>query len=58
MILEVDMNSRERVQLALAHKEADRVPLDLGGCGQPGMHVSTVYALRQALKLDPPGRTG
>jgi len=49
------MNSRERIQLALNHQEADRVPLDLGGCGQTGMHVSTVYALRQALKLDPPG---
>ena len=49
------MNSRERIQLALNHREADRVPLDLGGCGQTGMHVSTVYALRQALKLDPPG---
>ena len=49
------MNSRERVQLALNHQEADRIPLDLGGCGQTGMHVSTVYALRQALKLDPPG---
>ncbi len=49
------MNSRERVQLALNHKEADRIPLDLGGCGQTGMHVSTVYALRQALKLDAPG---
>jgi hypothetical protein len=49
------MNSRERVQLAIQHKEADCVPLDLGGCGQTGMHVSTVYALRQALKLDPPG---
>ena len=24
------MNSRERVNLALQHKEADRVPLDLG----------------------------
>lgn len=49
------MNSRERILLALNHKEADRIPLDLGGCGQTGMHVSTVYALRQALKLDPPG---
>ena len=49
------MNSRERVRLALNHQEADRVPLDLGGCGQTGMHVSTVYTLRQALKLDPPG---
>lgn len=49
------MNSRERIQQALNHQEADRIPLDLGGCGQTGMHVSTVYALRQALKLDPPG---
>jgi len=49
------VNSRERVQLALNHQQPDRVPLDLGGCGQTGMHVSTVYALRQALKLDPPG---
>ncbi len=49
------MNSRERVQLALDHQEADRVPLDLGGCGQTGMQVTMVYALRQALRLDPPG---
>jgi hypothetical protein len=49
------MNSRERISLALNHQEADRVPLDLGGCGQTGMQVSTVYALRQALKLDQPG---
>ncbi len=49
------MNSRERVAAALAHREGDRIPLDLGGCGQTGMHVTTVYALRQALGLDPPG---
>ena len=49
------MNSRERVHTALNHQEPDRIPLDLGGCGQTGMHVSTVYALRQALQLDPPG---
>jgi len=49
------MNSRERVTLALSHQEPDRVPLDLGGSPTSGMHVSTVYALRQALKLDPPG---
>jgi len=48
------MNSRERVTLALNHQEPDRVPLDLGGSPVTGMHVSTVYALRQALKLDPP----
>ena len=49
------MNSRERVNLALQHKEADRVPLDLGGTTVTGMHVSTVYRLRQALGLDKPG---
>ncbi len=50
------MNSRERVNLALAHREADRIPLDLGGSVVTGMHVSTVYKLRQVLNLDPPGR--
>jgi len=49
------MNSRERVILALNHQEPDRVPVDLGGSATSGMHVSTVYCLRQALKLDPPG---
>lgn len=49
------MTSRERVQLALEHKEADRVPLDLGASPVTGMHVDTVYRLRQALGLDPPG---
>ncbi len=49
------MNSRERVTLALNHHEPDRVPLDLGATAVTGMHVSSVYALRQALRLDPPG---
>jgi hypothetical protein len=49
------MNSRARVEMALNHQEGDRIPLDLGGCGQTGMHVTTVYKLRQALRLDPPG---
>ena len=49
------MTSRERVELALAHREADRVPLDLGGTLVTGMHVSSVYKLRQALGLDPAG---
>jgi len=49
------VSSRERVELALAHKQADRVPLDLGGTLVTGMHVSTVYKLRQALGLDRPG---
>jgi hypothetical protein len=49
------MNSRERVQLALAHTEPDQIPVDLGAGFQTGMHVSSVYLLRQALELDPPG---
>ncbi len=49
------MNSRERVEQAVNHIEPDRVPVDLGGTVVSGMHVTTVYALRQALGLDEPG---
>lgn len=48
------MTSRERVALALDHKEPDCIPLDLGASAVTGMHVSAVYKLRQALGLDPP----
>ncbi len=49
------MTSRERVNLAVRHREPDRVPLDLGASAVTGMQVDTVYALRQALHLDEPG---
>ena len=49
------MNARERIQTALAHQQPDQVPLDLGSSPTTGMHVSSVYKLRQALHLDPPG---
>ncbi len=49
------MNSRERVHTALNHREPDRVPLDLGASPVTGMHVCSVYKLRQALGLDSPG---
>jgi hypothetical protein len=49
------MNSRQRVKKAINHQEPDRVPLDIGGGPTSGMHVSSVYLLRQALHLDPPG---
>jgi len=49
------MTSRERVAAALAHREPDCVPLDLGATPVSSMHVSSVYALRQALRLDAPG---
>ena len=48
------LTSRARVECALQHKEPDRVPLDLGGCAVTGMHVDSVYKVRQALHLDPP----
>ena len=49
------MTSRELVNETLNHRQADRVPIDLGGTVLTGMNVSTVYKLRQALQLDPPG---
>ena len=49
------MTSRERVLKSLNHEEPDRVPLDLGASVLTGMHVSSIYKLRQAMKLDPPG---
>jgi hypothetical protein len=41
--------------MAINHQEPDRVPLDLGGGPTSGMQVASVYLLRQALELDPPG---
>lgn len=49
------MNSRQRVEAALNHRQPDLVPLDLGGSAVTGMHVSSVYHLRQTLGLDPAG---
>ncbi len=49
------LTSRQRVNYALNHQEADRVPVDLGASPVTGMQVDTVYKLRQALGLDAPG---
>lgn len=45
------MNSRERVTEAIHHREPDRVPLDLGGCGQTGINASSLALLRKAYGL-------
>ncbi len=45
------MNSRERVLTALAHKEPDRVPFDLGGTVLTGINVKAYLALRNYLGL-------
>ncbi len=46
------MNGRERIARALVHQSPDRVPVDLGGTGVTGMHVSCVAALRDYLGLE------
>lgn len=45
------MNSRERVLLAIDHKEPDRLPIDLGGTRQSGIAASTYHELKQLLGL-------
>lgn len=47
------MNSEERVRRALDHKEADRVPFDLGGTGLTTIHVDAYRKLRAYLGLPP-----
>ena len=47
------MNSRERVLAAINHREPDKVPMDLGGCGQTGINASSLYHLREAFGLPP-----
>ncbi len=49
------MNSRQRVEAVLRHQTPDHTPLDLGSSPVSGMHVSSVYRLRQALGLAPDG---
>ena len=45
------MDSRERVNLALEHKEADRVPFDLGATVLTSIHIDSYRKLRDYLGL-------
>jgi len=36
------MNSRERIRMAIDHREADRVPIDLGGMRSTG--IAAIYS--------------
>jgi uroporphyrinogen decarboxylase len=45
------VNSHERVRLALNHREADRVPFDLGGTGLSTIHVTAYQTLRHYLGM-------
>ena len=49
------MNSRERIKCTLDHKQPDKLPVDLGSSPTTGIHVSSVYRLRQYYGLDKPG---
>lgn len=45
------MNSRERALTALNYEESDRVPFDLGGMAQSGIHNVAYKNLRDFLGL-------
>ena len=45
------MISRERVRLAINHKEADRIPLDLGSTLVMGIQASIYAKLKNALGI-------
>ena len=46
------MNARERVMLALNHKEPDRIPIDLGGSICSSIHKSAYIELKKHLGMD------
>jgi hypothetical protein len=47
------MNSRQRLQAALDHRQPDRVCVDFGATFVTGMNVCAVHRLRQAVLGDP-----
>jgi len=49
------MDSRQRIQYSLNHKEPDKLPVDFGSTPATGMHVRIIYKLRQYFGLDEPG---
>ena len=46
------MTSRERVRLAINHKEPDRLPVDIGGTYVTGIHVDEYLKIAEYLGLD------
>jgi len=46
------MRSKERVTRTLNHKTPDKIPVDFGGTGQTGIHISCVEDLRNYYGLD------
>jgi uroporphyrinogen decarboxylase len=48
------VRSRERVLRAIHHRQADRVPIDVGGTRQSGIAAATYHPLKQHLGLNSP----
>ena len=46
------MTPRERVLIALDHREPDRVPIDLASCGPTGIHLWAYERLLKVLGLE------
>jgi hypothetical protein len=46
------MRSKERIIQSLNHKLPDKIPVDFGGTGQTGIHISCVEDLRNYYGLD------
>lgn len=46
------MTDKQRIQTTLNHKEPDIIPIDFGGTGQTGMHVSCIEQLRDYYGLE------
>lgn len=46
------MTSRERVRAAINHKEADRVPIDIGGTKTTGIHIDEYIKIGEYLGID------
>ena len=46
------MTSRERVELAINHKEPDRIPIDLGGTRTTGISIFSYNKLKEKLGIE------
>lgn len=52
------MDSRERILIALSHREPDRVPYDLGALGPSGISIQAYRNLLKYLHADEKGEVG
>lgn len=50
--MEAIMISRERVKMAINHKEADRMPIDIGGMRSTGIEATAYKRLREYLHIN------